>query len=261
MNSGYSYPVYCLILLFSLFSCKKDDKDPVPMLPPVSSITVDFSFISAKKVESVSLTNWQFTNVSLSFWNALIYGDCSLPLTAFENAAGGKASQTDKNKWQWVSKFIKDTIAVKARLLGNQFTDSIEWQLMVSTNIQNESTSEFLWIEGKSAIDQSGGWWLINENPSSPDPLLKITWSQKETASNKFLIVKPNDPHVGEYLEYGRKNNSFFDSFYTLKLHKNNFIHIELNSASKEGHIKSALLFNDDLWHCWNSSFDNTNCI
>jgi hypothetical protein len=259
MKSWKSYPFYCFLIL-CLFSCKKDDKLDIPMLPPVSSMAVDLSFVTSEKSGSVSITNWQFTNVSLAFWNAFIYGDCSLALTAFEKAIGEKSSQIDKNQWQWFSKFNFDTLAVKARLLGKQLQDSIEWKLMISTGKLLDYEPEFLWIEGMSASDQSGGWWLIYENTSNPGPLLKINWSQNETASNKFLIVKPDDPYTGQYLEYGRKNNQVFDSFYTLKLHNNNFIYIEIDKASKVGHIKSTLLFNNNLWHCWNSSFENISC-
>ena len=260
MLNGKDYLII-VILISVLFSCKKDERESIPVVPPVSTMSVDFSFLSAKKSGWINLSNWQYSSISLAVWNNILNNNCALPIISFEKTIEQKASYLNSGEWEWSNKFNADTISIRSKLIGKLVNDSVEWKLFISTSKLNVSTPEYLWIEGKSAYDQSGGWWLIHEKPSSPNPYIKITWSNVNGVSvNRFVIVKSDDPDFGQYLEYGTKNNPVYNSYYTIKIHNDNFIYIELNKQSKEGRIKSEFIFNNMDWHCWDSSLADFNC-
>lgn len=260
MVNGKDYLILFILVTF-LFSCKKDEKEDIPFVPPVSTMSVDFSFLSSKKSSWINLTNWQYSTVSLAVWDNILNNNCALPIISFEKTIDQKASSLSSKEWEWVNKFTADTLTIRSKLIGKIVNDSVEWKLYISSTGIKLSTPDFLWIEGKSAYNQSGGWWLINEKPSTPNPYIKISWENiNGDTFNKFIIVKQGDPDCGQYLEYGTRNNAVYNAFYTLKIHNDNFISIELNKENKEGRIKSEFIFNNSLWHCWNSSFVNIHC-
>lgn len=244
-----------------IFSCNKDENEPVPFVPPVTTMSVDFSFLTSKKAGQIELTNWQYSTISLAVWNAILNESCAVPIVSFEKTIEQKAVALNSKQWEWINKFNTDSVTIRSRLTGKMTGDTIEWKLFISTIKQNITSPEYLWIEGKSAYNQTGGWWMIYEKPSSPNPFVRINWYQQNGETiNRFIFVKPGDEKFGQYLEYGTKINSFFDAFYNIKIHNENTIHIELNKHSKAGRIKSEFLFNDTNWHCWDSSYNNTNC-
>lgn len=260
MINGKDYFILFILVTF-LSSCKKDEKESIPFVPPVSTMSVDFSFLSNKKSGGINLTNWQYSTISLAVWDNILNNNCALPIISFEKTIDQKASYLNSKEWEWVNKFTVDTTTIRSKLIGKVVNDSVEWKLYISTTGLKVSIPDFLWIEGKSAYNQSGGWWLIHEKPSNPNPYIKISWTNVggETV-NKFVIVKPGDPDLGQYLEYGSKNSSNYNTYYTIKIHNENFIYIEIDKQSKEGRIKSEFIFNDAVWHCWNSSLMDVNC-
>ncbi|HEX3006872.1 MAG TPA: hypothetical protein VHO90_04590 [Bacteroidales bacterium] len=247
----------------SLSSCKKDDKEKVPVTPPpLSSLSIDFSFLTFEKTASFNHTNWQYTTVSLSIWNSILNDECSIPVEAFEKTAEKQGAGAGKNTWEWKTGYQADTTTIVSRLRGTMNDDSIRWELYIATKSNQKTSPEFLWMKGNSSGDQTGGWWLIYENPMSMLPLVKINWSKaNETSSHvRYTYVKPGDSNTGIYLENGPSDNMLYDNYYFLELPNENKIAIELNTTSKEGHIKSLMLFSDTVWHCWNASLQNTNC-
>jgi hypothetical protein len=260
MKNGKNYFTIFILTTF-LLSCKKDERESIPFVPPVSTMSVDFSFISSKKSGWVDLTNWQYSTISLAVWDNILNNHCAVPINSFEKAIEQKASALNSNEWEWVNKFNTDTLSIRSRLVGKVVNDSVEWKLYISTIRLNVSSPDYLWIEGKSASNQSGGWWLIYDKPSSSAPLVRINWSnQNGETVNKFVLVKPGNADYGQYLEYRTKSNSLYNALYTIKIHNENFIFIELIKENKEGRIKSQFIYNDMNWHCWNSSLDNVVC-
>lgn len=264
MKNGKNFlSLFILIILtvYIFISCKKEMNEDAPVIPAFSFITIDFSGLSMKKDGSVTLSNFQYSSISLALWNTLLNVNCSIPLNAFKQVMEQRAVNIDNNVWEWKCKFNADSVIVNATLQGKLGSDSIEWKLFISTS-GSISTDNFLWVEGKSATDQTGGWWLFNENQSNPSSYLKVLWSKKDdnSGTTKCIYIKANDTLTNSFIESGSTNNSLFDSYYNIQLYKNNQINIEYNKANKEGRMKSLFIFNDNNWHCWNSSFTNIVC-
>lgn len=261
MINGKKFLGVLILILIVTNSCRKDEPGNMPALPPVTSISIEFPFMTSQKNGSVNLTNWEFSTVSLALWNTLLNKNCAIPVTSFEKSVEQSPVYMEHNTWKWSYRYSADSVLVFSRLQGKLANDSADWKLFVATSKDNITSDEFKWIEGKSASDQSGGWWLIYEKPSSPEPYLKIFWSQHgDENTNRLVYLKPGDPDTGHYLEYGTRNSSVYDTYYNIELHNGNSIAIELNKTSKDGRIRSMFLYNDSLWHCWNSSFGNVDC-
>lgn len=224
---------------------------------------MDFSSFSSKKNGSILITNWQYSVLSVSYWNIILYANCAIPVVAFQKATEQKASYIDNNTWEWKFKVGADSLTINAKLQGKIVTDSVEWKMYISTTKSGNTSADFLWFTGASALDQTGGWWLLNENPVSTNPLLKINWTKKgeNEGTLKYTYVKSNDPAAGGYIEYGTKDDLLYDTYYTIygKTH-DDYINIEWNKTTKEGRIKSSVIYTNNEWHCWNSSFANITC-
>lgn len=249
------------ILLFN--GCTKENTDKPLAIPSSSTMAMDFSSFTAKKTGSILITNWQYSALNVAFWNTLLYINCAVPVAAYQEAVEQKAEYVKYNTWEWKYKVVTDSITINARLQGKLLSDSVEWKMYISTTKSNVTGDDFMWFTGKSAVDQSGGWWILYENPSKPNQYLKIDWknTNDQKSSLKYTLVKPNDVNKGSYIEYAINNNADYNASYIIygKLH-NDITTIEWNSTSKEGHIKSPMFFNNTDWHCWNSSLGDVEC-
>lgn len=247
---------------FIYYSCNKDDGESAPVIPPSTTLAIEFPYLPTTKKAGIEVSNWQFSTVSLALWNTFLNKNCIIPITSFKEANEQKPSYIDNNTWEWKTSFDGDSITIKATLHGKIENDSVKWNLYISTAQKTNASDEFLWIEGVSAKNQSGGWWLIYEKPSNPVPYIKISWTRENEKPTTviYTLVKTDDPDAGNVLESGTLNHPLYNTYYSLKLQHGKTIFIELNKESKAGHIKSELLFNDTQWHCWNSLFENEIC-
>lgn len=232
-----------------------------PPLPPNTSIVMEFGDFSMKKDGWVELTNWQYSVVTLAYWNSLLNNNCIIPLTAFEKANEQDAVYMDNNKWSWKYNIDTDSLIITTKLEATVIGDSVQWQMYISTSKNKIASEYFLWLEGKSAFDQSGGWWLLNESPSEPHPFLMINWKDDDKSIIKYTYLNNNDPENGGFIIFNKTNDPLFNSSYTVYNKQiNNYFYIEWNSDNFEGRIKSPFLFGDISWHCWNSNSENIDC-
>lgn len=265
MKVGKGYISFLLLIAFTviIISCKKEDKTGKPLLPPPSSILMDFDILSLKKDGSVILTNWQYSCVALAYWNSFLIHNCAIPIAAFKKAGDYNAVNINGDTWQWNYDIYTDSLNISARLVAKSLRDSVYWKLYISLTQDNKTSDEFVWLEGASSQNHEGGWWLFYEKPSNANPFLKIEWKNGENDLNtmKYTYINQNDSNAGGYIQYIKKDQPVFDASYTIyNKYNNNYFNIEWSTSTKEGHIKSVFLFGDSNWHCWDSSFSNITC-
>lgn len=265
MKNRKTYLSFLLLVISFTFiyqSCNKNDGESAPVVPLSTTLAIEFPYLPTTKNGAIEVSNWQFSTVSLALWNTFLNKNCVIPITSFKEAIKRTPSYLDDNTWEWNASFNGDSITVKATLHGTIVNDSVKWNLYISTVQKSNTINEFLWIEGMSARNQTGGWWLIYEKPSNPVPYLRISWKQEneKPATVNYILVKSGDPDFGTSLENGHLDHPIYNTYYSLDLNYGKSIFIELNKESKEGHIKSELLFNDSQWHCWNALYENVVC-
>jgi len=193
-----------LIIIAGLTTgCNKDREDP-PVLPPAESMTIDFSNFNTEKKRSYSLSkgienvNWEFSAFVAGLWNSMIVTTLAIPVMTFNMALDAEPVYVNDRTWEWRYEARIFTATYKSRLTGQIRADDIEWKMYVS----REGTGgfdEFLWIQGTSKPDGTGGQWILNYSSSHKEPVLQIDWSGNGTSVEiiKYTYVRLlNDSRV-----------------------------------------------------------------
>jgi len=253
---------------FYFISCKKDKGDP-PELPPYNSMVVDFSnFTSLKKsvelsgIKGTESSTWEFAASVAGVWSTLITSNINVPLAAFEAAVNHKASYVSENLWQWSYDFNEGSDTFKAKLQGKITTNSVTWKMYI-TYEGIAAYKEFLWLEGTSKTDGSGGQWTFKQSPQADVQLFQDDWTKSgdEVTSVKYTYMK-NDTNKDSFINYLHLTTGNFDS--SFKIYFSNGLYsesdIEWNVTTKDGRLKCFDYLQDENWYCWDTNKINKIC-
>ncbi|MFW5656673.1 MAG: hypothetical protein ACOC0C_03570 [Bacteroidota bacterium] len=265
MKRIFSVLLSAMIVGGVFVSCEKNKENEAPVLPPENSMVMDFSDFSQQQKSTKSgemiLTNWGYAAFNVVFWNAVATVTSAVPVAAFTHSFEAEPSFLGDKVWEWSYSVPIGEHTYVSRLEGEVLTDSVEWRMYISLE-GAEQAGEFLWFSGRSASDRSGGWWVLNENPQTPNAILNIEWENlgDEQGSLRYTYVKPGTEEYGNYIEFSREqtDDSPYDSFYTIFNQKENKnLLIEWNSETKEGRVKQ---YGEDIWGCWDTELADVAC-
>jgi hypothetical protein len=259
-----------LILSICFAGCKKDKGDP-PLLPPYESMIIDFSnFSSASKsaapepdVKGVNSSNWEFASKVARGWEALINSTIGVPIASIKVTSAYDPGYLSEKTWQWSYSFTAAGQPYKAKLTGEIRSTDVLWKMYVTKEGPGGYT-DFLWFEGTSLPDRSGGEWKVKESNASQVVLFNIAWTYSGSAVNtvRYEYMKSGNLN-GSYIKYGPLSgslNSYYDiHYYESALAKVSDVDIEWNSSTKNGRVKSTDYLLGD-WYCWDSNKVNVAC-
>lgn len=259
-----------------LSSCKKDKGDP-PTLPPAESFMIDFSNFEAGKKgadeiilpKGIEDNYWEFSAVVAGYFQSLLFTTLAVPVASFNKALDQTPKYLEEKTWQWSYSITFLNITYKARLTGEIRTTDVLWKMFI-TREGTGGYSEFLWFDGTSKLDGTGGQWNLNHSFQHNEPLLKIEWTKSGNLVNyiKYTYVRTkdddgdDDPFESSYIEYG-KTTGLYDSYYNISYFNGltfSLVNVEWNSVSHIGRVKCQPFFSDNLWHCWDGALANTLC-
>lgn len=256
-----------LILILTItaggfFGCKKDKGDP-PALPPASSMTIDFSnFIEQKKsansftdLKGTESSNWDEASRIAGIWHLLINTTLIVPVTAFKIAVDQDPVYIEDKTWQWSFSTTVGGVTYNARLTGQIGASVVTWKMYISG-----SFAEFVWFQGTSNLDGTGGQWILNESSQNPSAFLQIDWTKTSSTVGtiKYTYVK-NDSFKNSYIEYGLTTGTY-DAFYNVHyVYNGNFsdVDIEWNTSTHNGRIRSSDYLQGD-WYYWDANKINS---
>jgi hypothetical protein len=261
---------FAIILFFGLSAnCKKDKGDP-PVLPPYESMVIDFSnFTSQKKSFDVTTpgkgtetSTWQFAASLAGIWNTLISSNTEVPLAAYEPAINYDPGYVSENLWEWSYDFNIGQNAFKARLQGKISTNTVNWKMYITYEGTGGYT-DFLWLEGSSKADGSGGQWIFKQSPQSDVPIFQTDWTKSgdQVTSVKYTYVK-DDTNKDSYINYLLETTSNFDNGFNIHFSDGTYSDsdIEWNVATRDGRLKCYDYLHDDSWYCWDTNKINKSC-
>ena len=246
-----------------LTTCKKD-KGTAPVLPPQESLTIDFTnFTSLKKSLDVSFgqkgtntSSWEYAAAVAGVWKLIITTTLAVPISSFKLAVDNDPVSIGNNTWQWSYSVSPADITYKARLTGQISGEDVVWKMYI-TREGTGGFAEFVWFEGKSKVDGTGGQWTFNESSASPQPVLQIDWTKPDGTIGKvtYTYLK-NDTYKNNYIEYGKIASGSYDAYYTISLTnvRGTFLaNVEWNTSTKNGRLKCADYL-DGKWYCWDQN-------
>jgi len=218
-----------LPVCFLLTACKKDKGDP-PSLPPSESMFIDFSnFESGKKSDEtihfkgIENSNWEFAALVAGYWKSILVTTLAVPVLSFSAAVNQTPVYLDDKTWQWSYNTNVFTVTYMARLTGQIRTTDVLWKMYIAREGGTGAFPEFLWFEGTSKLDGTGGQWKLNHSPQFKEPVLQIDWTKSGTdiGTIKYTYVRTlndsriPDPFKTSYIEYGRKAGQY-DAYYVI---------------------------------------------
>jgi hypothetical protein len=266
-----------LIIIFiagMLTTCKKDN-GTAPSLPPTESLNIDFSnFTSLKKGSAASFdqkgTNnsaWDFAATIATAWKLIISTTLAVPVSAFKLAVDQDPVFLSNKTWEWSYSVYSVGVTYKARLTGEIGATDVIWKMYV-TREGTGGFPEFVWFEGTSKLDGTGGQWIFNQSSTVPEKILQIDWTKSGTSigSVTYTYVKNLDTNKGGYIQYGSLTSPTYNAFYKIHYYnaeKSSFsdVDVQWDTSKKNGRIKSSD-FQGGLWFCWDENkINNTvNC-
>jgi hypothetical protein len=270
------------LLLSGLFlGCEKKEPASAPVLPPVTTMSIDFSNFAStksassetdlKSIDGTDKSNWIVAATIAGIWNTILAVNLAVPVESFKLAVNTKPVYVSNNKWEWSYNFNVIGSTYKARLTGQAGQGDVKWEMYISKEGIG-SFPELLWFNGTSTPDGKGGQWILNHSQQFPEPVLQIDWDNAASGiSNiKYTYIREKkddrttDFFKTSFIEYGLTSNSL-NAFYNV--HQNtgvqdvfNDVFIEWSTTNHNGHIKANYHYKDDLWHCWNEAGDNITC-
>jgi hypothetical protein len=270
MKKLYSLPLVVILICGLLWGCEK--KGNPPTLPPVESMSIDFSdFVATMKsgqintdIKAVENTNWTVAATVAGWWNSLIAVELIVPVTAFEIAVNNSPTYLDKKTWQW--KYSVDVVGstYTARLTGQIGSNDIKWEMYISKQGVG-SYAEFLWYEGTTALDGKSGTWTIKASHADQTPVLEIEWTKSGEAIGtiKYTYIYPGQFN-GSFIEYGLTSNTL-NAYYTVHSYvpaklKMVDVNIEWSTSAHNGRVKAIDYFQDSNWYCWDGNGNDIVC-
>lgn len=246
--------------------CKKKD-EPAPNLPPQSSFVMDFSDFSNPNDtlvprEIATYNNWGYSYGNVVVWQALLTVGLSVPVASFVESFNHEAVyHPDQDNWTWSYNVTVGMTVYEAELTGYLQSDSVVWEMRVTKGTE---FAGFLWYYGTSALDETGGYWVIQENEDlvNPKVFLRIDWNKfaDSTAEISYTNIRPEDPQNGAYISYGTTLNDLNRFYQIYNKAADNLTEIEWSSVNKNGRVKDPDHFADELWHCWDGNLLDINC-
>lgn len=257
-----------LALVLAILSACTEEEDnfnpgTAPEIPPIESMLINFENFQEstnKGGREMSQVNWGISALQVGTWNVIITLNLVIPVAAFQ-ASLTSTPEFDRERGLWVWKFDYDVVGRthSSELTGKLTDDGVEWQMFIS---QENGFQDFLWYTGTMNLEGTEGFWFLNEDVDNPNALLRIHWEKEnETIGRvKYSNIKEGAPNKDSFIEYGTQTGEL-DRFYNISVTStNNLVNIEWSSASGEGRVKDPKFFNDEEFHCWDSSFDDIEC-
>jgi hypothetical protein len=276
MKKIYKLLPIIVLASFILTGCKKDKGEP-PSLPPAESMIIDFSnFESGKKSEDVihfkgiENSNWEFAALVAGYWETIIVTTLAVPVLAFHAAINQTPIYLENKTWEWSYNSTILGATYTARLTGQIRTSDVLWKMYISREGGTEPFSEFLWFDGTSDLDGTGGQWILNHSPQFREPVLQIDWTKTgtELGTVKYTYVRTlndsrdPDPFKTSSIEYGEKTGTF-DAYYIIHYFNGadfSDMEVEWSTTGHNGRVKCQKFFLDTEWHCWDGNYVNIVC-
>ncbi len=180
-----------LALLTALTACATDstapsDPGPPPELPPLTSMSGDFSLFGAPAEPHAEFPS-DASQSSLNFGNAAIRVlaaqvatviALTVPVATFAAAANSTPTFEDDDRWHWRFTTVRLGHTYTAHLSGAVHGSTVGWDMRISSPTHAPPLDEFVWYGGQGQLDRTSGRWIFYDpaTPASAAAVLRIDW-------------------------------------------------------------------------------------
>lgn len=205
-NSVMRAAIAALFVWGALSGCSDDSgtgpdnnqKTP-PALPSVSTMkpALDFYGVEAPTLDGQSLatgkpsdallrsapgdhSNWINAYVRAVFITLATYYVLDVPIAAFAIAVHSVPQAQDDGSYLWTYIFVDNEIEHSVFLYGTPGDETVAWRMEVSSNNPALPLDHFVWFDGESRRDDTGGYWQFYQPVGETDgtETIRIDWTK-----------------------------------------------------------------------------------
>lgn len=267
----------CIVSAIALSSCKKESSEKIS-LPPKESMNLSFDKFKTASAKSgltdSTMATFETAKGVVDLWTLATFFTLAVPTSAFYRSFSETPEEIADYTWQWSYSVDYIGSTFNARLVGttDESFNDVKWEMYISKDGIG-GYDEFLWFEGTSKTDNTGGTWTLYNSYEHQVPMLTLEWTATGTdetvSSVKYTYVREfkdsgaTDPFNGSYLTYGYQSgqyDAYFDVHYYVGFFTNKFVdvNIEWNTDTYNGRIQSDYHFDSTDWQYWDSNGYNT---
>jgi hypothetical protein len=268
-------------LVYLMFvSCETQNNGNPPELPPLASMQTDFgkmadtksAIVNDKSANAETTVNFKYAKDNVGVFSFILAITLAVPVTTFVNSFNQEPEFIGDATWQWSSDYDVFGGVYHARLTGQVRSSDVKWEMHVSRTGVG-AFDEFIWYDGTSLLDGSGGDWLLKHSQLYQEPMLQINWVRtgEEVGWIKYENVRElNDNRLanvyyGSYIEASLSDEAM-NASYNIHVYDiwtiQDFADVKIEWSTTEyyGHVKSPLKFGDNDWHCWDNDGYDVDC-
>ena len=268
-----------VIVVLAIFAFQSCEKDPLtqpaatnaPSLPPIESFylsldswaeidTTGFNEDLGKS-NGPTYTNVWYAATNMVVWNGFIIAASAIPVATFAEAFNHEAvyNPTD-DTFEWNYTHREGLRNFRAKLVGEILSnEEVSWKMFISLVGQYEDA---LFYEGITSRDNIDANWTLYGDPVDPKPTLFIEYSKNDNGESqiKYTNILEATPEFGHFIESRNTNGTDYNRFFDVYRGKDDFLQIKLIEPGKGGAVKNVKFFGDDEYHCWDDSYQDTEC-
>lgn len=266
MKKLVNHALIALISLTLLFGCIPEPVleigDP-PIIPPLSTFSMNFDLIPEENGRRTNQSNKAFSAAIVDAWKMMVDTTLIAPITSLEEAMKYEPTYDHSvQAWVWEYDFVVGTNIFNARLLGRANSHESRWEMLVR---DAGSFIEFKWFVGQTDPDGLAGSWTVTRDAEDVDPFLKIDWNRVENnsaANIRYTDITPLSENTRSYIFYQRDDAADFDRKYLIySKHFNNETDILWKSQYGNGQVRDFRQYNNNDFQCWDSAGEDHSCI
>jgi hypothetical protein len=240
-----------------------------PTIPPVETLVIPFEDFETSGLALLADTgnhsNWDFAALTVGIWSTIITVGLAVPVAAFRASFQHTPVQQDDGSWIWSYSVSIGGSVYTAKLHAQFTTEVITEGVHWSMNISKEGEyQDFLWYYGECDLPATEGFWILKQSPTNSTDLLRIDWSRNistGTHAIRYINIVPGGPENGGYIDVQYTKGIPYDYIWDIyNKGQDNHTYIDWSSTTREGRVQDLNHFDDNDWHCWNSTRINVTC-
>ena len=261
-----------LALLAAFAACSSDftspiDPGPPPELPPLTSMSGDFSIFGAPNAQQAELAS-EASTPSLNFANAAMrvlaaqvatVVVLAVPVATFAAAANSTPTFEDDHRWHWRFTMVQGGYTYMAHLAGEVQGSMVVWEMRITSPTHAPPLDEFMWYDGQGRLDRTSGTWTFYDpaSPASSIAVLRIDWTHVSVTEHGWeataLAGVANDDVFTASVDGDDRMITYLDAS------EQDFMEIYWNAADGSGYL-IAPHYNGGVKACWDTNRQDVAC-
>ncbi|MFC2091076.1 hypothetical protein ACFLT1_09910 [Bacteroidota bacterium] len=253
--------IFAMGIILTFTSC---EQQPEQMkLPPKDALSIDLKQFPSNTTKSAELTaaNWLYSYVTVFAWNVVLVVNVAVPVIAYAEALDRAPVFLGDYTWEWSYDITVQQIDYHVSLIGSRI-DNENFSVEMNLSRKDSLFYDFKWFEGVVRYNHTMADWTISHSPDNPTEYLDIHFEKDfitEVSSIRYTVIDPNNELYNAYIEYGLDPGLDLDAYYTIAK-SDNTTSIEWSRISNAGRVMDMAHFQDDLWHCWDTTLQDFDC-